>query len=287
MRRVVTWLLVVAGIWVLWAGALFLGQRRLIFPRHVLNPVTDGTTAPPGAERLVLEGASGPGLAWYLPPASGETPERARGAAPAVIFAHGNAEVARDWAAAYRSLAREGVAVLLVEYPGYGGAPGSPSRASIRDVMVAAWDALASRPEVDRARIVGLGRSLGGGAVTELARHRPLAGLVLQSSFTRVRDFAPRMLVPPFLIRDPFDNVSAVASFDGPVLVFHGREDGVIPYAHGVAVAASSERAELVTWECAHNDCPPDWTSWIARISAFVHGLEPVPTRPDSGIGKG
>lgn len=279
-----TWLLVALGVWVVWAGALFLGQRRLIYPRHLLNPVPAGAPAPEGGERIDLESASGPGLAWYLSPRH-EDPAAPPG--PAIIFAHGNAELARDWVAAFRSFAREGVAVLLVEYPGYGEAPGAPTRTGIADVMVAGWDHLATRPEVDSGRIVGLGRSLGGGAVTELAGCRPLAGLVLQSTFTRVRDFAGRMLVPPFLVRDPFDNLAVVEAFPGPVLLFHGRDDQVIPYRHGVALAAASETAELVTWPCAHNDCPPDWTSYVERISAFVHGLEPVDPRPDSGNGGG
>ena len=266
-----TWLLWAVGLWVVWAGALFLLQRRVIFPRHLVNPVTSPGRLSEGIEEVTLETPSGtPGKAYFL-----AASDSAAGSAPAIIFAHGNAELARDWAGAYRSLAREGVAVLLVEYPGYGDAPGSPSLESIGEVMVAGFDHLAERPRVDSTRIVGLGRSLGGGAVTELASRRPLAGLVLQSTFTRVRDFTKRFLVPSFLVRDPFDNLAVVEAFGGPVLVLHGRRDGVIPYDHGQALAEAAG-VELVTWSCGHNDCPPDWTGYVERVAGFVKGVASV-----------
>jgi pimeloyl-ACP methyl ester carboxylesterase len=300
----VAWVLWPAAVWLLWVTALFLLQRRMIFPRHLLNPPRAGLEAPPGAERVVLDTPLGPGLAFYLPPAVAATPgvdlpggavaARSEGddssgvmgvrgdgddvaaGAPALIFAHGNAELARDWAGAYRSVAGQGVAVLLVEFPGYGEAPGEPTLESVAAVMVAAYDHLVERPEVDERRVVGLGRSLGGGAITELARRRPLAGLVLQSTFTRMADFARRFLAPRALIRDPFDNLTLVEAFEGPVLLFHGEEDRVIPYEHGRRLAAAARDGEMVTWPCGHNDCPPNWTGYTRRVVAFVKGIEPV-----------
>lgn len=287
--RVVSWLVVALLAWLVWVGVLFMAQRRLVFPRHLLNPPSPRPALPPGVRRVDLDTAAGPGLAWYLPPgpvppegrdraeAASEHARRsgAGSAAPALLFAHGNAELARDWTAAWRAVAERGFGVLLVEYPGYDEAPGAPGLESIADVMVAARDWLAARPEVDGSRIVGVGRSLGGGAVTELARRRPLAGLVLQSTFTRVRDFARRLLVPGALIRDPFDNLDVVESFAGPVLIFHGRSDQVIPYEHGRRLARAAPDAEMVTWECGHNDCPPDWFEYVDRLVEFAGRLEP------------
>lgn len=286
--RVVSWLVVAFLAWCAWVGVLFLAQRRLVFPRHLLNPTAPRSALPPGVQRVDLDTAVGPGLAWYLPPgpvpseegsrpgAAGEDLWRssAGSAAPALVFAHGNAELARDWAGAWQAVAERGIAVLLVEYPGYGQAPGKPGLRSIAAVMVAAWDWLATRPAVDGSRIVGVGRSLGGGAVTELARRRPLAGLVLQSTFARARDFARRLLVPGALIRDPFDNLDVVESFAGPILICHGRSDQVIPYEHGRRLARAAPDAEMVTWECGHNDCPPDWSGYVDRLVEFVARLE-------------
>src|SRR5690606_14605281 len=102
----------------------------------------------------------------------------------------------------YREL---GLAVLLVEYPGYGRSGGSPSEASITRAALAAYDRLVARADIDPARIVLHGRSLGGGVVAVLSDARAAAALVLESSFTGVTAFASGMLLPPLLVRDPFD----------------------------------------------------------------------------------
>jgi fermentation-respiration switch protein FrsA (DUF1100 family) len=137
--------------------------------------------------------------------------------------------------------------------------------------METAFDYLAARPDVDSRRIVAYGRSVGGGAAAALTRQRPVAALVLESSFTSVRHMARRHGLFGPLVRDPFDNLGAVAAFEGPVLVIHGRDDRMIPPAHGRALAERARDAELVMLECGHNDCPRPWV----QLRGFLekHGL--------------
>ena len=89
-----------------------------------------------------------------------------------VIFGHGNGEVIDYWIAALDGFRQRGIGVLLVEYPGYGRSTGSPSEASIRGVMDAAYDRVAADPRVDSTRIFGFGQSLGGGAITSTISRR-------------------------------------------------------------------------------------------------------------------
>ena len=148
---------------------------------------------------------------------------------------------------------------MLVEYPGYGRSRGDPSEESIAQTMAAAYDYLATRPDVDPRRIVAYGRSVGGGAAGALIRQRSVAALVLESSFTSVRRLARRHLLFGPFVRDPFDTLGAVGDFDGPVLVIHGREDRMIPAAHGKELAARAPRGEILWLDCGHNDCPRPW----------------------------
>jgi fermentation-respiration switch protein FrsA (DUF1100 family) len=236
-------------------------QRSAIFPAPPA-PRFDVFARTPGAERIVVPSGDGESEAWLLPPA----PDTAR-PAPALIFAHGNGELVDHWAGEFDEPRRRGLAVLLVEYPGYGRSSGSPSRDSIARAMVAAYDALAARADVDARRIVGYGRSLGGGAVCDLARVRELAALVLESSFTSSRSLAWRFGLPPFLVRDPFDNLAALREFTGPVLVVHGERDEIIPVAHGHELARSAASSQLELLACGHNDCPRPWPALLRFLT--------------------
>ena len=162
------------------------------------------------------------------------------------------------------------MAVLLVEYPGYGRSAGSPSQSSITEAFVAAYDALIARKDIDASRIVLFGRSLGGGAVCALSIKRPSAAQILMSTFTSARSFAKRYLAPSFLVRDPMDNLAAVEQYEGPILVIHGRHDTVIPYSHGISLHKAARAGKLITYDAGHNDCPPDWEVFWKDIEAFL-----------------
>jgi len=241
-------------------GLVFALQRAVLFPRPAPPPRSpaegrsDVEVAWIGPDRAVE--------AWYLDP---------MGAAPAqpfpvLVFTHGNGELIDYWLDEFAIVRSWGLGVLLVEYPGYGRSGGSPSEASITATMAEAYDYLASRPEVDAGRIAAYGRSVGGGAACALVRERPVAALILESSFSSVRRLARRHGLFGPLVRDPFDNLSVIRNFEGPVLVIHGRSDRLIPPAHGEALAHNAPSAELVLFDCGHNDCPRPW----AEVHAFL-----------------
>jgi uncharacterized protein len=107
---------------------LFLSQRRLLFPRP-RGPVPSQSVA--GVQHVRLQGPDAPVDVWYAAPkAATATPH------PAIVFAHGNGERAEDWIREFRPLQDEGLGVLIVEYPGYGIAEGSPSQRSITNAVV-------------------------------------------------------------------------------------------------------------------------------------------------------
>jgi fermentation-respiration switch protein FrsA (DUF1100 family) len=163
-----------------------------------------------------------------------------------------------------------GIGVLLVEYPGYGRSKGTPSQSSITETFVTAYDMLTARADVDASKIILVGRSLGGGAVCALAAKRPAAVLILMSTFTSARSFATKYLIPGFLVRDPFDNLSVVRSFYGPVLIMHGKRDEVIPYKHGLALHRAARNGKMITYDSGHNDSPPDWDIFFREVESFL-----------------
>jgi pimeloyl-ACP methyl ester carboxylesterase len=144
---------------------LFIMQRWIIFPRNQI-PYPSGAEKPvSGVEKFWLGAPSKKFETWFMPPlnTSPSTPT------PAVIFAHGNAELIDFCPEELKFFTRIGIGVLLIEYPGYGRSEGSPSQKSISRAFNLGYEYLLTRKEVDPNRIILFGRSLGGGAVCDLA----------------------------------------------------------------------------------------------------------------------
>ena len=241
----------------IYLALLFVAQRSMLFPMPPGAP-----PVPPGVEEVRVKHDDGEAHALYLPPIG--QPH----AAPLMMFMHGNGELADYWTEEFDTAREWGVGVLLVEYPGYGRAPGSPSEKSITDAAIALYDWAAQDPRIDPKRIIAYGRSLGGGAAVRLAINRPVAAMILESAFTSVADFAARFLAPALLIRDPFDNRKSLPSYHGPLLVIHGRNDTIVPFAHGRELAALVPGARFVELPCGHNDCPRAWKEIRAFLGA-------------------
>lgn len=256
-----TWLVVVVVVW----SCLILSlQRQVIYPKSIANRHGNSLPCPPGVQSIWLDEPRVEGWLLLGQGVSAENP------GPAVIFAHGNGELIDDWFILMDAYRRVGITALSVEYRGYGRSNGKPSQQAITQDFIRFYDQLVVRPEVDATRIILHGRSLGGGVVCSVARQRSPAAMILQSTFTSVRRLTRRMLVPPFLILDPYDNLAVVQQLSCPLLVVHGRQDEIIPYWHGQQLNAAATDSRLVTYDCHHNDCPPNWNVFWNDVVDFL-----------------
>lgn len=130
-----------------------------------------------------------------------------------------------------------GLAALAVDYPGYGLNQGRPSEAGTYQSAEAAWQWAAKhgyRPE----DILIYGYSLGGGVASYLAERHPPAAVVLDSTFTRLRDVPAHWLpwLSPyfyFILGDAFDTETRLSRVKCPLLILHSPDDGIVPYALG------------------------------------------------------
>jgi pimeloyl-ACP methyl ester carboxylesterase len=246
--------LVVVLLLALFTAALWLLQRRLIyFPDRSVPP--PAARVLPGAQDVTLHTADGLSLAaWLVPPSPG-APDRKL----AVLVAHGNAGNRLDRAPLAAALAGRGMAVLLVDYRGYGGNPGSPSEEGLAHDVRAARAYLIDQAGVPAERLLYYGESLGAAAVTALAIEHPPAGLVLRSPFTDLPAVGQKhypLLPVRLLARDRFPVADLLARITVPTVVIYGTADSIVPPAHSLAAADSAAGpVQLVTVEGAgHND---------------------------------
>ena len=252
-----------ATLFVLYVVGLLFFQRNLLFPRHLVRAVD--AVEIPDLDTLSIDTNEGEVEAWFLPGRS----VSADHPGPLVIFAHGNGEIIDHWPAKLQPYRDRGMSVLLVEYRGYGRSAGDPSEAEIVEDAVRFYDLAVARADVDPTRVVMHGRSLGGGVVCGLARERPPAALILQSTFTSIPDASPWWAWSALAL-DPFDNLAVVTEVDAPILIMHGRADTLIPVAHAERLHAAAPQSELILYDAGHNEFPPPKAPYWRDIDAFL-----------------
>jgi fermentation-respiration switch protein FrsA (DUF1100 family) len=260
LKRTMTYAIIIYLIWLVIAWFI---QRPIMFPASM---TTSRHASPPvDAELLEVQTPVGTVEAWLL--LGDGVSEHMPG--PLVIFAHGNAELIDDWAYALADYPQMGISVLLVEYRGYGRSAGSPSQKTLTQDLIHFHDTVTARPDIDANRVIIHGRSIGGSIAASLAAQRPPAALILQSSPSSITSMAGRLLVPWFLVRDPFDSVAVVKAYDGPVLIMHGTADTIIDPKHAHKLHAAAKHSTLILYDVDHNTLPPAGPYW-ADVEQFL-----------------
>ena len=172
-----------------------------------------------------------------------------------ILFSHGNAEDLRDVFGDLVSMKNHGFSVLAYDYHGYGTSGGKPSEDNCYRDIDAAYEYLTQTRKIPPDRILVMGRSVGGGPAVDLAARKPVAGLILESAFTSAfRVFWIGYAIPG----DRFRNIDKIAKVTCPVLVVHGRNDSVVPFAHGQQLFAAAHEPKRCLWVDGgnHNDLP-------------------------------
>lgn len=233
MVRAVAVVVVVAILLLVMVWAL---QRRLVYFPATQQVPPAGQVLGQGRD-VVLETADGLRLgAWHLPP---RHPDRD----VTVLVANGNGGDRSMRAPLAEALARRGLGLLLFDYRGYGGNPGSPSEEGLALDVRAARRYLVEDVGVRPDRLLYFGESLGGAVVTELASEYPPAGLVLRSPFVDLasvgRHHYPYLPVG-LLLRDRYPLVEHLAEVDVPVVVVYGTGDTIVPAEQSRAVARAA-----------------------------------------------
>jgi fermentation-respiration switch protein FrsA (DUF1100 family) len=211
-------------------------------PADVGLPFTDLTVPTEDGERL---------HAWWIP-------SRAAPARGHVLFFHGNAGNVSHRLDHARALTAAGLDVLLLDYRGYGRSTGRPSEEGLLRDARAARAALVAGGQVDPARLVYMGESLGGAVALRLALEEPPLACVLQSTFTSLRDVG-RQHYPAALSAlagNAYPNLERIPRLRAPVLILHGDVDEIVPVSHAQALfeAAPEPRRLRIVPGVGHND---------------------------------
>jgi uncharacterized protein len=163
---------------------------------------------------------------------------------PTVIFFYGNGACMAYSTDEFDHLRRLGANVIIPDYEGYGMSGGKPSESGCYAAADAAYAYLLGRKDIDSRKIVAMGWSLGGATAIDLASRQPVAELITVSAFTSMHDMA-HLTIPwlptSLLVKYRFDNLSKLPTISCPILIVHGTDDELIPFAMAARLAAAAK----------------------------------------------
>jgi hypothetical protein len=225
MTALIAVLAVLLVVYVGLAAMLYFTQRSMMyFPETIhTSPAEAGL---PEAEEISLTAADGVRIVgWHVAPRDGQ---------PVILYLHGNGGALRYRVERFHRLIKEGVGLVAIEYRGFGGSEGSPSEAGLFADAEAAYAFAAGRYRPDQ--LVLWGESLGTGLAVYLAAEKPVGRVILEAPFTSTAAVAAQrywFMPVRLLMKDQFRSDERIANVTAPVLILHGLNDRVVPYAMG------------------------------------------------------
>lgn len=281
-RRPVLVLLAILCAYLLAYLGLWRFQTKLIFlPRKSVGSTPSDVGLP--YEDLRLSVKNGEVHSWWIPAPT------AVANSPVVIFAHGNASNLSDLVFRFQQFHDWGCSVMAFDYRGYGESSGPfPNEQRVYEDIEAAWQYLTMQRQIEASKIVAYGQSIGGAIALNLAVDHPeAAGLIMESSFTSMRDMVdyrfpllPKVIPIDWLLTQRFDSVQKMRSLQVPLLLIHGTDDDIVPVSmsqrlHEAAISGGNTATRLFLIDGGdHNSLPTAGGDAYAKsIQAFI-GLQ-------------
>lgn len=243
--------------------------NRLVFLPSPYDPAEAGvrsfSTVP--IEDVEILAEDGTRLhAWWMRPQEAKA---------AILFLHGNAGSVANRIGYLLALQKIPAAVLVLDYRGYGRSEGSPSEAGVCEDARASYRWLRGQGWASSS-IFLYGESLGGAVAIDLAGREPVAGIIVQTTFTSIGDMAKQVIpwIPlGWAIGPKFASIDKVGEIRVPKLHFHGRNDEIVPYGLGRRLfdAASQPKRWVEYPDMRHNEWPgAREKDWLFEIRAFI-----------------
>lgn len=169
--------------------------------------------------------------------------------------------------------------VMMIDYREYGRSEGQVTEEGTYQDALTSYDYLWTRSDLDPARIVVFGQSLGAAVAIELAMQRKAYGLILEASFTSVQDMAraalPWLPIGP-LFSTRYDSLSKIERVEAPLLILHGDRDEIVPYFQGRRIfeAAREPKTFYTISGAGHNNTyEVGGRAYFEAIARFIEGL--------------
>ena len=246
VRMAVTIIALVGGAYLVLLAALYVFQRNLLYmpDNRLPGPAASGV---PEMREVRLKTADGLELiSWYRAAASDR---------PTIVYFHGNGGNISTRAFRVDPYLDCGYGLLLVEYRGYGGNPGSPTEGGVYKDGRAAMAFIADEG-VPAKNVALYGESFGSAVAVQIAAEHGRASnavgaLILEAPLSSVTDVAAYHypLVPVrWLLKDRFASQDKIGDVAAPVFIIHGENDKVVPIRFGRSLFNAAKEPKERWW---------------------------------------
>ncbi len=193
--------------------------------------------------------------AWYI---------KSQKSKPTIIYCHGQGENISMWQSIAQFLSDNGYGIFMLEYRGHGRSKGSPRESGLYLDLESAIKYLKDYENIEQNNIVLWGRSLGGAVVCDIASRDNFMGVILESTFTNIRNEAlfltknkilegkfrfwtkiSSKFVATIPLTQKFDNENKVAMISSPLLIAHSIHDKTVPSYMSVQLSKKNPNAKL------------------------------------------
>lgn len=242
---------------------IYVFQRHLIYFPDTEQPLPQNFSAAdmkiikiPVSKDITLS-------SWYRPAQDKKT---------TILYLHGNAGHIGYRMPLVRSFISAGFGVLLLEYRGFGGNPGTPTESGFYQDGRAALLFL-QQQGIEVSNIVLYGESLGTGVATKLATEFKTCAVVLQSPYTSLTALARYHYpwLPPLPFMDKYDSLSRIQDIHTPLFVMYGKLDNVVPPEQSLTLfEKANQPKEMVEFSTkGHHDL---WdNNFAVLLINFIH----------------
>ncbi len=211
---------------------------------------------------------------------------------PTIVYCHGQGENISMWQSIAQFLSDNGYGIFMLEYRGHGRSKGSPRESGLYLDLESAIKYLKDYENVEQKNIVLWGRSLGGAVVCDVASRDDFMGVILESTFTNIREEAlfitkNKILESKFAfwtkvsskfieampLTQKFDNENKVGMISSPLLIAHSIHDRTVPSYMSIELSKRNPRAKLyISKKGSHHS-----SEWVKdEVLKFLKKLKPV-----------
>ena len=189
-----------------------------------------------------------------------------------VLYFHGNRKNINRYAPYATNFTRNGYEVWMMDYPGYGKSTGKRTEKILYEDALLFYKMAISK--VSAEHIILYGKSLGTGIAAQLASVRDCKRLILETPYYSMDALAKHyFFIYPVMPMTKYalPTNEHLKYIKAPISIFHGTNDGVIPYKQAKKLAAEKAGTEFITLEKGKHNNLPEFPLYQQKLDSLLN----------------